>query len=133
MNSSFNIKLEQNDDSNENENYENKEELFNSDLIEDLSSNEKILNDISKFISIKRENLNKKNLINYCGILDPNSETESCARINSIFVAKFGKSHIKSIYFIFYFFFFFLNFPKQRNKNNESLWSTFTNVSHRIG
>ena len=120
MNSSFNIKIELNgDDSNENENYENKEEtfeLFNSDLIEDLSSNEKILNDISKFISIKREKLNKKNLINYCGILDPNNETESCARINSIFVAKFGKSHIRSIYFIFYCFFCFSKFSNTKRQ-----------------
>lgn len=46
-------------------------EIFNSALVEDLSSNEKILSDISRFIADNRDKLNKKNLVNYCGILDP--------------------------------------------------------------
>lgn len=46
-------------------------EIFNSALVEDLSSNEKILSDISRFIAGNRDKLNKKNLVNYCGILDP--------------------------------------------------------------
>ena len=71
-------------------------ETYNSDLIEDVNSNDKILNDIGQFIAYRNEVRNKKNLINYCGILDPASETEGCARVNSIYVAKFGKSHIKS-------------------------------------
>ena len=45
-------------------------ELFNSTLVEDLNSNEKVLNDINRFIANQRDKLNKKNLVNYCGILD---------------------------------------------------------------
>ena len=78
------------------------EEVYNSALIEDLKPNEQINNDISRFMANRSEEKNRKNLINYCGILDPSSETDSCARVNSIYVAKFGKSHIKSKYFFFW-------------------------------
>lgn len=71
-------------------------ELYNSVLIENLDSNETIKNDINRFFAIQTEKKNKKNLINYCGILDPATETEGCARVSSIYVPKFGKSHIKS-------------------------------------
>ena len=52
-------------------------ELFNSALIEDLNSNEKVLGDINRFIVSQREKLNKKNLVNYCGILDPSKQSFS--------------------------------------------------------
>lgn len=52
-------------------------EVFNSALVEDLSSNEKVLSDINKFIAIRREKLNKKNLINYCGILDASKKRKN--------------------------------------------------------
>ncbi len=71
-------------------------ETYNTDLIEDVNSNEKLQNEIGQFFEYRNEVNNKKNLINYCGILDPASETGGCARVNSIYVAKFGKSHIKS-------------------------------------
>ena len=45
-------------------------ELYNSVLIEDLDSNEKCKQEINKFISSRKEKINRKNLINYCGILD---------------------------------------------------------------
>jgi hypothetical protein len=47
-------------------------------------------------MAIKREKINRKNLLAYCGITDPSNETDGCARVNSIFFAKYGKSHIKS-------------------------------------
>ena len=71
-------------------------ELYNSVLIENLDSNETVKNDINRFLAEQAEKKNRKNLINYCGILDPTSETEGCARVSSIYVPKFGKSHIKS-------------------------------------
>lgn len=47
------------------------EELYNSALIENLDSNEKIKDDMNRFFNSKRDKINKKNLINYCGISDP--------------------------------------------------------------
>jgi len=71
-------------------------EVYNSDLIEDLRPNEQITNDIRDFIAARDQEKNRTNLINYCGILDADIETEGCARVNSIYVAKYGQSHIKS-------------------------------------
>ncbi|RNA27946.1 MAP3K12-binding inhibitory 1 [Brachionus plicatilis] len=64
-------------------------------LIEINYSNEKINENINNFFRMKEDKINKKNLLNYCGILDPVSETVGCARSKSIYVAKFGNSHIK--------------------------------------
>lgn len=85
-------------------------EVYNSDLIADLRPNEQITSDILEFTAARNQEKNRTNLINYCGILDADAETEGCARVNSIYVPKFGKSHIKSEYnwtnSIMYFNFF---------------------------
>ncbi len=98
-----NIKSETGEEHEKDYNFDNESsctENYNSDLIEDVNTNKKILYDIGQFIAHRNEIKNKKNLINYCGILDPTSETDGCARVNSIYVAKFGKSHIKSERFL---------------------------------
>jgi len=69
------IKAEQLEDNDKSYNDDNDgtKELFNSALVEDLNSNEKVLSDINRFIASQRDRLNKKNLVNYCGILDHGS------------------------------------------------------------
>lgn len=71
------------------------EEVYNSALIEDRRTNQDLKNDIDTFIFIKRTQINKFNLIKYCGVSNADSETEGCARVNSVYVSKYGKSHIK--------------------------------------
>jgi hypothetical protein len=44
---------------------------YNSDLIVDNVSNEEVKMNIDNFNTNKRELINKKNLLNYCGITDP--------------------------------------------------------------
>lgn len=80
----------------DNDETETHNEVYNSELIEDLRPNEQITNDILEFTAARNQEKNRTNLINYCGILDADAETEGCARVNSIYVPRFGKSHIKS-------------------------------------
>lgn len=54
-----------------NENFEKNSLLsFDNPFIEFNETNEKIIENINNFIKIKQEKINKKNLLNYCGILD---------------------------------------------------------------
>ncbi|CAF0752504.1 unnamed protein product [Brachionus calyciflorus] len=64
-------------------------------LTEFTDSNEKVIENINNLIKMKREKINKVNLVNYCGIIDPTSEIDGCGRSNSIYVAKYGNSHIR--------------------------------------
>lgn len=47
--------------------------LCDPSLIEFTDSNEKINANINSFIRINEEKVNRKNLLNYCGILDPSN------------------------------------------------------------
>jgi hypothetical protein len=83
----------------------------------------KVKEEMNAFFNEMKEKSDKKNLVYYCGILDAcnnnnflnnfaeelfdlkfflyikANENEGCARINSIYVPKYGNSHIKSKYF----------------------------------